>query len=67
MSKEPIPFNATGNDGRRYGVDVVYDMFDGIIGRIAWFTGREWVERRPDGTFVVAGTGVVLTPIRVDE
>ena len=63
MTDIPMPFDATGCDGKTYAVDVVYDSWDWVIGRIAWFAGRETVEQREDGTFVVAGTGVVLTPI----
>jgi hypothetical protein len=65
MNKEPIPFAATDTDGRRYFVDVVYDTYEGILGRIAWITGLNQVEQRPDGSFVAAGTGVVLKPITV--
>jgi hypothetical protein len=62
MTRHPKPFRATGSDGRRYGVDVVYDELDGVVGRVAWFTGRHTVRRRADGTYVVVETGVVLTP-----
>jgi hypothetical protein len=33
--------------------------------RVIWFTGREAVERREDGIFVIVGTGVELTPANV--
>jgi hypothetical protein len=62
MDRAPEPFGATGSDGRRYAVDVVYDEFDGVLGRIAYFTSRHTVARQPDGTFVVVETGVVLKP-----
>jgi hypothetical protein len=62
MTQQPKPFGATGSDGRRYGVDVVYDEFDGVVGRVAWFAGRHNVRRRADGTYVIVETGVVLTP-----
>jgi len=64
MAQKPKPFQATGTDGRKYGVDVVWDEFDGVVGRVAYFTDRHNVERRSDGTFVVVETGVVLKPRR---
>jgi hypothetical protein len=56
------PFEATGSDGKQYTVDVVFDPQPGALTREVWFTGREAVERREDGIFVIVGTGVELTP-----
>jgi hypothetical protein len=67
MDGKPTPFAATGNDGRRYTVSVVYDEFDGMIGRIAYFTNRHTVRREMNGTFVVVETGVVLEPDSTEE
>jgi hypothetical protein len=62
MVGKPTPFMAIGNDGRWYVVDVVYDEFDGKIGRIAYFTNGHTVRRDVDGAFVVVETGVILEP-----
>jgi hypothetical protein len=67
MDGKPTPFAATGTDGRRYAVSVVYDEFDGMIGRIAYFTNRHTVRRETNGTFVVVETGVVLEPDSTEE
>jgi hypothetical protein len=66
MDGKPTPFAATGNDGRRYAVNVVYDEFDSTIGRIAYFTNRHTVRPETNGTFVVVETGVVLEPDSTD-
>jgi hypothetical protein len=62
MPSHTEPFEATGSDGKQYTVDVVIDPQPGAPSREVWFTGREAVERREDGIFVIVGTGVVLTP-----
>jgi hypothetical protein len=67
MDGKPTPFAATGNDGRRYAVNVVFDEFDGMIGRVAYFTNRHTVRRELNGTFVVVETGVVLEPDSSEE
>jgi hypothetical protein len=62
MAIHTAPFDATGSDGKLYSVDVVLDPGPGEPTRVIWFTGREAVEHREDGIFVIVGTGVELTP-----
>jgi len=64
MPSKPKPFQATGTDGRKYGIDVVWDEFDGVVGRVAYFSDRHNVEKHKNGTYVVVETGVVLKPCK---